>query len=181
MACQAVSATTSLRDALKASLLCLQRTLDLRKISAMTLNSTCLGRGTSLILYMGAVVMPRCSSRARSLPVGTELQQQRTPPRPHLGTSSRSLYRSGEVALHQPHLLCHGSSAAAAPLQASPEPLGSRGPPALSKKTPPDVMRAEAHWVVTPGAVAHSEVPADQRVDDWCSCVRCGECESSII
>jgi hypothetical protein len=28
-------------------------------------------RGTSLILYWGAVVMPRCSSRARSLPVRT--------------------------------------------------------------------------------------------------------------
>jgi hypothetical protein len=29
------------------------------------------GRGTSLILYLGAVVMPRCSSRARSLPART--------------------------------------------------------------------------------------------------------------
>jgi hypothetical protein len=36
-------------------------------ISAMALNSTHPERGTSLILYLGVVVMPRCSSRARSL------------------------------------------------------------------------------------------------------------------
>jgi hypothetical protein len=71
MAYQAASATTSLRDALKAGPLCLQRTLDPRKISVMALNSTHPGRGTSLILYLGAVVMPRCSSKAQSLPVGT--------------------------------------------------------------------------------------------------------------
>jgi hypothetical protein len=40
-------------------------------ISAMALNSTRPECGTSLILYQGAVVMPRCSSRARSLPVRT--------------------------------------------------------------------------------------------------------------
>jgi hypothetical protein len=71
MACQAASAIASLRDALKASPLCMQRTLDLRKISAMALNSTRPGCGTSLILYLRAVVMPRCSNRAQSLPVGT--------------------------------------------------------------------------------------------------------------
>jgi hypothetical protein len=40
-----------------------------KKISAMALNSTRPERGSSLILYRGAVVMPRCSSKARSLPV----------------------------------------------------------------------------------------------------------------
>jgi hypothetical protein len=43
----------------------------MRKIAAMALNSTYTGRGTSLILYLGVVVMPKCSSRAQSLPVGT--------------------------------------------------------------------------------------------------------------
>jgi hypothetical protein len=38
--------------------LCRQRTLDSKKISAMALNSTRPERGTSLILYRGAVVMP---------------------------------------------------------------------------------------------------------------------------
>jgi hypothetical protein len=70
MACQAVSATVSLHDALKAGPFCLQRTLYPRMISAMALNSTRLGHGTSFILYLGVVVMPKCSSRARSLPVG---------------------------------------------------------------------------------------------------------------
>jgi hypothetical protein len=32
-----------------------------------------------------------------------------------------------------------------------------------------------------PGVVARSEVPADRRVDDWCSCVRCGGYEPSNI
>jgi hypothetical protein len=63
----------------------------------------------------------------------------------------------------------------------SPEPLGSRGPPALSKKGHPHVMHAEAHRVVTPGAVEHSEVPANQWADGRCSCVWCGECEPSIM
>jgi hypothetical protein len=68
MACQAASATTSLGEVLKAGPLCRQRTLDPKKTSAMALNSTRPERGTSLILYLGAVVIPRCSSRARSLP-----------------------------------------------------------------------------------------------------------------
>jgi hypothetical protein len=34
------------------------------------LNSTCPGRGTSLTPYLGAVVMPKCTNRAWSLPVG---------------------------------------------------------------------------------------------------------------
>jgi hypothetical protein len=71
MACQAASTTTSLREVLKAGPLCRQRTLDLKKISAMALNSTHPERGTSLIPYQGAVVMPRWSSKAQSLPAMT--------------------------------------------------------------------------------------------------------------
>jgi hypothetical protein len=37
----------------------------------MALNSTRPGRRINWIWYLGAVVMPRCSSRARSLPVRT--------------------------------------------------------------------------------------------------------------
>jgi hypothetical protein len=40
IACQATSATALLREALKAGPLCLQRTLDPKKIYAMALNST---------------------------------------------------------------------------------------------------------------------------------------------
>jgi hypothetical protein len=71
VACQVASAITSLREALKVSPLCLQRTLDPKKISALALNCMRPGHGTSLIRYLGAVVMPRCSSRAQSLPVRT--------------------------------------------------------------------------------------------------------------
>jgi hypothetical protein len=71
MACQAASAIASLCEVLNAGPLCLQRTLDPKKINATALNSTCPGRGTSLLLYLGAVLMPRCSSRARSLPAMT--------------------------------------------------------------------------------------------------------------
>jgi hypothetical protein len=45
-----------------------------------------LERGTSLILYRGAVVMPRCSSRARSLPARTGASA------PKDSTSSASWY-----------------------------------------------------------------------------------------
>jgi hypothetical protein len=68
------------------------------------------------------------------------------------------------------------SSAAAPPQQASPEPLDSQGPPALSQKVPPPVMHVEVCHAVTPGTVAHFEVPSDQQADGQCSCVRCGEC-----
>jgi hypothetical protein len=64
MACQAVLATTSLIDALKAGPSCLQRTLDPEKISVIALNSTHPGHGTPLIRYLGAEVMPKCPSRA---------------------------------------------------------------------------------------------------------------------
>jgi hypothetical protein len=64
MACQAASATASLREVLKAGPLCRQRILDPMKISAIALNSTRPERRTSLILYWGVVVMHRCSSKA---------------------------------------------------------------------------------------------------------------------
>jgi hypothetical protein len=72
MVCQAASATTSLQDALIGGPLCLHRTLDPRKIAAMALNCTRPGHGTSLVPYLGVVVIPKCSNRARSLPVGIE-------------------------------------------------------------------------------------------------------------
>jgi hypothetical protein len=68
MAYQAASSTALLREVLKAGPLCRQRILDPKKISPMELNSTCPEHGTSLIQYRVAVVMPRCSSKARSLP-----------------------------------------------------------------------------------------------------------------
>jgi hypothetical protein len=63
----------------------------------------------------------------------------------------------------------------------SPEPLGPRGPLALSQKASPPVMRLEVRQAVPPEVVAHVDMPADQWVDDWCSCVRYGKCEPSII
>jgi hypothetical protein len=74
-----------------------------------------LERGTSLILYRGAVVMPRCSSRARSLPGRTGASAPKDSTRQHLGTSSRPRYRSGEGALHRSYVPCHGPPATAAP------------------------------------------------------------------
>jgi hypothetical protein len=70
MACQEASITASLIDALKAGLWCLQRTLGPEKIYATALNSTHPRRGTPLIWYLGVEVMPKCPSKARSLPVG---------------------------------------------------------------------------------------------------------------
>jgi hypothetical protein len=43
------------------------------------------------------------------------------------------------------------------------------------------VMRVEVRRAVAPGVVAYFEVPTDQWADDRCSCVRCGESETSII
>jgi hypothetical protein len=94
MACQVASATASLREVLKAGPLCRQRNLDPKKISAMALNSTRLECGTSLILYRGAVVMPRCSSKAQSLPARIGDSS------PKDSTSSASRYNfSGSVSL----------------------------------------------------------------------------------
>jgi hypothetical protein len=64
MVYQVASATTSLTYALKDGPWCLQRTMDPEKISTSTLNSTRPGRGTPLIMYLGAEVMPKCPSRA---------------------------------------------------------------------------------------------------------------------
>jgi hypothetical protein len=94
MASQAASVTASLREVLKAGPLCQQRIQDLKKISAMALSSTRPECGTSFILYRGAVVMPRCSSKARSLParIGDST--------PKDSTSSASRYNfSGSVSL----------------------------------------------------------------------------------
>jgi hypothetical protein len=93
MACQVASATASLLEALKAGPLCLQRTLDPKKISATALNSTRPRRVTSLIRYLGAVVMPRCSSRARSLSARTRALA------PKDSTSSASQYIFSSLVL----------------------------------------------------------------------------------
>jgi hypothetical protein len=89
--------------------------------------------------------------------------------------------RSGEGTLCWPYLLYLGPSAATAPQQASPEPLGSQEPPALSQKVPLLVMLLAVRRAVTPCVVAHFEVPADQRAVGRCSCVRYSECEPSVI
>jgi hypothetical protein len=112
---------------------------------------------------------------------GLELQPRRTPLHPHLSPSSRPWCRMGEGTLRRPHLLRPAPSATAAPQQASPEPLGSRGPPVLSQKAPPPVMRLEVCRVVPPEVVAHVEMPADQWANGRCSSMRYGECEPSII
>jgi hypothetical protein len=94
MACQVASAASSLHEVLKAGPLCRQRILDPKKISVMALNSAHPECGTPLILYRGAVVMPRCSSKARSLParIGDSA--------PKDSTSSASRYNfSGSVSL----------------------------------------------------------------------------------
>jgi hypothetical protein len=180
MANQVASATASMREELKASPLCLQRTLDLKKIFATALNSTRPRRGTSL-MYLGVVVMPRCSSRAQSLPVRTGALA----PKDSTSSASRYIFSSSVSlrggTLRWPCLLCHGPSTAAAPQQASPEPLDSQGPLALSQKVPLPVMHVEVCQVVTPRAVAHFKVPANQQVDVRSSCMRCSECEPSII
>jgi hypothetical protein len=75
----------------------------------------------------------------------------------------------GEGTLPWPCLQRLGPSAAAAPQQAGPEPLGPQGPPSLSQKAPPPVMRIEVRWAVTPGVVVHFEVPIDQRLEGQCS------------
>jgi hypothetical protein len=147
----------------------------------MALNSTRPGRRTSLILYLGAVVIPRCSSRAQNLPARTGASARRTPPHPHPGTSSLPQCHLGEGTLCLPHILHLGPSATTAPQQVSPEPLGPRGPLALSQKAPPPVMHLEVRRAVPPEVVTHVMVPADQWANSRCSCVRYGECEPSII
>jgi hypothetical protein len=126
-------------------------------------------------------VCPGAPAEPEAYQRGSKIQPRRTPPRQHLGTSSQLRYRSGEGALRWSCLLCPGPLVAAAPQSASPKPFGSQGPPALSRKVPLLVMPLVVRRAGTLEAVAHSEVPADRRVDDWCSCVRCGGYEPSII
>jgi hypothetical protein len=115
VAYQATTTTASLREVLKAGPLCRQRTLDPKKISMMALNSTHPRRGTTLILYLGAVVMPRCSSGAQNLSVRFGASTLKD------ATSSASWYifsssvSPGEGTLHWPCVLRPGPSAAAAP------------------------------------------------------------------
>jgi hypothetical protein len=178
MAYQAASAIASLREVLKAGPLCRQRILDPKKISAMVLNSTCPERGTSLTLYWGAVVMPRCSSKARSLPA----RIRDSAPKDSTSSASRYIF-SGSVSLgggcSSLVLFSVPWSSVVALQPTSPEPLGSQEPLALSRRVllmPLVVCRAG-----TLDAAAHSEVPADRRVDGRCSCVWCGEYEPSNI
>jgi hypothetical protein len=43
------------------------------------------------------------------------------------------------------------------------------------------MIHAEEHRAISSVVVAHSKELADQRADDRCSFVRCGQCEPSII
>jgi hypothetical protein len=180
MVCQAASATGSLREVLKGGPLCRQRILDPKKISAMALNSTRPELGTSLILYRGAVVMPRCSSKARSLPA----RIRDSAAKDSTSSASRYIFSSlvslGEGALHWSYLLCHGPLVVALQL-ASPEPLGSQEPLALSRRFPLSVMPLVVCRAKTLEAATRSEVPVDRRVDGQCSCMRCGGYEPSNI
>jgi hypothetical protein len=174
MACQAASATASLHEVLKAGPLCRQRILHPKKISAMALNSTRPERGISLILYWGAVVMPRCSSKARSLParIGDSAPKDST------SSASRYIFSGsvslGEVALHPFCLLCHGPLVVA-------QQLGSQEPLVLSRRVPLLVLPLMICRAGILEATTHSEVPADQWVDGRCSCVQCDGYEPSII
>jgi hypothetical protein len=71
MACHAAPATVSLVDDRKAGPCRMLITLDPEKISTMAWYSTHPRRGTPLIRYMGAVVIPMCTSSAWSLQIGT--------------------------------------------------------------------------------------------------------------
>jgi hypothetical protein len=174
MACQVASATASLRDVLKAGPLCRQRILDPKKISAIALNSTRPERETSLILYRGAVVMPRCSSKARSLLARIRDLALKD------STSSASRYNfSGSVSLGGS---C-SSSVLSSVLGSSGccSSTGSQEPLALSRRVPPLELPLVVCRAGIPEAAAHSELPADRQVDDRCSCVRCGGYEPSNI
>jgi hypothetical protein len=164
MACQVASATASLREVLKAGPLCLQRTLDLKKISTTALNSTHPRHGTSFILYLGVVVMPRCSSRARSLPSRTGASA----PKDSTSSTSRYIF-SSSVSLGGGYSSLASSSMSwsfGCCCYSAGEPFGPRGPPALSQKAPPPVMCLEVRRAVPPEVVAHVEVPANKRADD---------------
>jgi hypothetical protein len=160
MACQAASLVASLREVLKAGPLCQQRTLDPKKISAMALNSTRPERETSLIKYRGAVVMLKCSNRARSLPA----RIRNSAPKDSTSSASRYIF-SASVSLGGGYSLLVLSSVSWPPVATAPQP----------------VMPLVVHRAGTLEAAAHSEVPAERWVDNWCSCVRCGGYEPSII
>jgi hypothetical protein len=180
MVCQAASATASLCEVLKVGPLCRQRILDLKKISAMALNSTRPEHGTSLTLCRGAVVMPRCSNKARSLParIGDSALKDST------SSASRYIFSGsvllGKGALHWSCVLCHGPPVVALQL-VSPESLGSQEPLALSRRVPLLVMPLVVGRAGTLEATARSEVPADRQVDGRCSCMRCSGYEPSSI
>jgi hypothetical protein len=181
MAYQATLATASLRKVLKVGPLCRQRILDPKEISVMALNSTRSERGTSLILYRGAVVMPGVPAKLKACQRGLEIRPRRTPTHQHLGTSSHLQYRSEEGALCWSCLRCYNPPVVAVPQPTCPEPLGSQEPPVLSRRVPLLVMTLMVCRAGTLEAAAHSEVPADRWVDDQCSCVRCGGYEPSNI
>jgi hypothetical protein len=165
MVCQAASATASLHEVLKAGPLCRQRILDPKKISTMALNSTRPERGTSLILYRGAVVMPRCSSRARSLPArirDSASKDSTSPASRYIFSSSVSL-GGGCSSLVLSSMLW---SSVVAPQPVCPKPLGSQELPALSRRVPLLVMPLVVCRAGTLEVAAHSEVPADRRVDN---------------
>jgi hypothetical protein len=104
--------------------------------------------------------MPRCSSKARSLPERSKIQLRRTPPRQHLGTTSPVRYRSGEVVLHQSYPLYRGPPVVAI-LPANPEQLGTQEPLALSQRVPPLKLPLVVCRAGILEAAARSEVPAD--------------------
>jgi hypothetical protein len=116
---------------------------------------------------------------------GPKPQPWRTLSRQHPCIASQPLCHSREST--PPHLCLHcwhrGPPAATVPppQQVHVELLGSQVPPARSKKAPPPEMHVVVHHAMPPVAVARLEVPADQWVDNRCSCVRCGEDEPFII
>jgi hypothetical protein len=163
MACQVASATASLRKVLKASPLCLQRTLDL-KISVGV-------GGDAYVLQQSSKPV---SENWSFSPEGLYLI--RIPV--HLLVLGVAWWRVLFIGLIFYVLVLRLLLLLS---RRSPEPLGPQGPPALSQKSPPPVMHLEVQRVVPPEVVAQVEEPADQRADSRCSCMRYGECEPYII
>jgi hypothetical protein len=136
MACQAASITALLIDALNTGPWCLQRTLGPEKISTTSLNSTCPRCGTPLIRNLGAEVMPKCPSRAQSLPVGIGASA------PKDSLSSASLYsfspllslRGEYSSSSSSSLLTSWSSSCCCSLAGAPWAAGLLGTPSLISK-----------------------------------------------
>jgi hypothetical protein len=124
----------------------------------MALNSTRPERGTSLILYRGVVVVQQSTK-----PTGED--RRFSSEGFHLVSISVHLLGFsiflGEVALHRSCLLCHGPPVVALQL-VSPEPLGSQGPLALSRRVPLLVMPLVVGRAGTLEAAARSVVPTDR-------------------